>query len=200
MKKLSYTIYWLLQCTWGIIMTLIGGVAALVVMALGYKPRTLGPNVYFVIGHNWGGVNFGPFFFCCEEADAHTLYHEAGHGLQNIMWGPLFPFIIAIPSVVRYWVRLMPTRLKKGLFNAFFLLISFVVLTGLILLTGPWLHLHWLTIGLEFLRGYFLLVSLWLTLFEIPKYDCCVVPEYDSIWFEGQATKLGTKVYEKKED
>jgi hypothetical protein len=33
------------------------------------------------------------------------MAHECGHGLQNIMFGPLFIFIIFIPSCIRYWYR-----------------------------------------------------------------------------------------------
>jgi hypothetical protein len=42
---------------------------------------------------------------CDENAGEHTMAHECGHGLQNCIWGPLFPFVIAIPSAVRYWYR-----------------------------------------------------------------------------------------------
>lgn len=33
------------------------------------------------------------------------MAHECGHGIQNIIFGPLFPFLVAIPSVIRYWYR-----------------------------------------------------------------------------------------------
>ena len=198
-KKILYVGYWILQCTWGIIMTLIGAIAAFIMLITKHKPKTIGPNVYFIVGHNWGGVNFGPFFFCCEEAQNDTKYHECGHGIQNIIWGPLFPFVIAIPSAVRYWLRQMPNRLKKSLFNLFFLLIALILTTGLACITGPLLHLHWISIGIEVLRIYFLLISIWLTLFEIPKYEKGYV-DYDAIWFEGQATKWGKKIYEEKKE
>jgi hypothetical protein len=61
--------------------------------------------------------------------------------LQNLIWGPLFPFVIAIPSAIRYWYRELKYY-RKGLY---------------------------------------------------PDTD------YDSIWFEGQATKWGNKVYNRKE-
>lgn len=198
-KKFLYIGYWILQCTWGIIMTLIGAIAALILLITKHKPQTIGPNIYFTVGHNWGGVNFGPFFFCCEEAKDSTKHHECGHGLQNIIWGPLMPFIISIPSAVRYWLRLVPSRIKKSLFNLFFFLGTVIITTGLACITGPLLHWHWVTIGIEILRIYFLLLSIWLTLFEIPKYDKYYV-YYDSIWFEKQATEWGEKIYGKKED
>jgi hypothetical protein len=72
---------------------------------------------------------------CDENAGEHTMAHECGHGLQNCIWGPLFPFVIAIPSAVRYWYR-------------------------------EFLHKH-------------------------NKAKYVLLPDYDAIWFEGQATKWG---------
>ena len=31
--------------------------------------------------------------------------HEFGHTFQNCLLGPLFPFVVAIPSATRYWLR-----------------------------------------------------------------------------------------------
>lgn len=200
MKKFSYTIYWILQWTWGFIMTFIGGVAALGLILTGHKPHALGPNVYFTIGRDWGGVSFGPFFFCCENVSNEILYHESGHSLQNIIWGPLMPFAIGIPSFVRYHLRNQPTRIKKNIFNFSFLIISFLFFSMCIGITGVTFHLHILTHFLEFLRDYLICISIWLTLVEIPKYDCGQGPDYDDIWFEGQATRWGMEVFKKKED
>lgn len=200
MKKIiSYVVYWLIQCTWGFIMTFIGAIVALGLLITKHKPCFLGPNIYFIVGSNWGGISFGPFFFCCQAADKIKL-HEAGHGIQNLIWGPLMPFVIGFPSLVRSWIRKYPTHLKKSLFNLFFLLVALIITTLLACLTGPLLHWHWTTIGLEILRLYFCMVSIWLTLFEIPRYDRCDKVLYDAIWFEGQATRWGEKIYEKKED
>lgn len=69
--------------------------------------------------------------------------HEWGHGIQNIILGPLMPFLVAIPSCIRYWYRELLVRSGEK------------------------------------------------------KY--ADLPDYDSIWFEGWATKLGKKYY-KAED
>lgn len=140
MKKILYVPYWLISLTWGGIMTFIGAVAALGLLVIGHKPKHLGPNVYFVVGKNWGGVELGAFFLTSAAGENTTKYHEAGHGLQNLIWGPLMPFVVCIPSAVRYWYR------------------------------------------------------------ELKYYRKGVTPptEYDSIWFEGQATRWGNKVYNKK--
>ena len=140
MRKIIYGLYWLWSLTWGFIMTLIGLCVALALLVSGHKPKHLGPNVYFVVGYNWGGVNFGPVFLTSKIGENESKYHESGHGLQNLIWGPLFPFVIAIPSAIRYWYREFKYY-KKGI-------------------TPP--------------------------------------TDYDSIWFEGQATRWGNKVYNKK--
>lgn len=144
MKKfILYVFYWLWSCIWGCLMTIIGAIIALAMLISGHKPHHIGPNVYFVIGENWGGVNFGPFFLICNRGQStSTLYHEPGHGLQNLIWGPLMPFVVAIPSAIRYWYRELKYY-RKG---------------------------------------------------EYPTTD------YDSIWFEGQATRWGNKVYNRKEN
>lgn len=128
-------LFWLLSLTWGLPMTLIGLLAALVLMILGYKPKTFHGLIYFDVGKYWGGVNFGPIFIKCQGDDLSLMRHEAGHGLQNIMLGFFMPFLVAIPSAARYWWREYLVRFKKKTYDE--------------------------------------------------------LPDYDSIWFEGWATKLG---------
>ena len=97
-------LFYILSCTWGAIMTAIGLVVLLVTLPFG-KFGIYHGRIYKHIGKNWGGVELGCFFLCDESAGEHTMAHETGHGLQNCIWGPLFPFVIAIPSAVRYWYR-----------------------------------------------------------------------------------------------
>lgn len=121
--------FYILSFTWGIIMSFIG-LFPIAVLACMNKVHVFHGRLYGVVGKHWGGVNFGCFFICGEDSANNDQLkgHECGHGLQNCLWGPLFPFVIAIPSAVRYWYR----RFSKK-----------------------------------------------------PQ------PPYDSIWFEGQATKWG---------
>ena len=204
MKKiLSYTVFWLLQCTWGFIMTFIGAIVSLVLIIAGHKPKHIGPNVYFEIGENWGGFEMGPFFLCDKGSGDYTKFHECGHGIQNIILGPLFPFLVTIPSATRYWLRTMPTHIKKVIF-AICYLIATVALTTLLAWIMTFTGIKALVIIAEVLRLYFLLVVIWMELIEIPRYERNEYVPYDSIWFEGQATKWGTNIYkncvEKKED
>lgn len=104
-KKLFY----ILSVIWGFPITLIGLCVALVLKIKGYKAQKHGWCYYYECGRNWGGVNFGLVFLTSDNPSEHTKNHEHGHALQNCIWGPLMPFVIAIPSAIRYWYR----RLKK---------------------------------------------------------------------------------------
>lgn len=96
-KKVYYT----LNYTWGIIMTAIGFCIATIARACGVKPQKHAGATYYQFGKNWGGISFGPYFFCGTQASERTKNHEFGHSLQNAIWGPLFIFVIAIPSFIR---------------------------------------------------------------------------------------------------
>lgn len=196
-KVFSYIIYWILQCTWGAVMTLIGCAVTLGLLITGHKPKKLGPNIYFEVGGRWGGVNLGPFFVCSEGATNHTKYHESGHGLQNIIWGPLMPLVVGIPSVARWWLFRFKNPMQRAVYTAGILFTSLVIFTlmaWLMTFTG----VKWLVISFEVLRLYFATLTLWLNTFQIPHFYNGY-PGYESVWFESQATKWGTQVYEKKE-
>ena len=137
MKKLHTAIFWALSLTWGLPMTLIGAVVALALLVTGHKPKIFHGLVYFEVGRGWGGVELGAFFVVNRGASGSIKRHESGHGIQYIILGPFMPFIISIPSAVRYWYREYLTRTKKNV----------------------------------------------------------KLPPYDSIWFEGWATKLGDKYF-----
>ena len=109
------TLFYVLSWTWGIIMTLIGAIVALVLITTGHKPKKWGYCYYFEVGKNWGGVALGMFFLVGKDASEHTRNHEHGHALQNYELGPLMPFTVCIPSAVRYWYRVI--RNLKGLRN-----------------------------------------------------------------------------------
>ena len=129
-------LFYIISFTWGGIMTAIGLVVLLVTLPFG-KFEIYHGRIYKRIGKNWGGVELGCFFLCDNSADEYILAHESGHGLQNCLWGPLMPFVVCIPSAIRYWYREFIWRFNKEKFNK--------------------------------------------------------LPEYDAIWFEGQATKWGKK-------
>ena len=111
MKK---TVFWMLSITWGLPMTMIGAVAAAVLMAFGHKPKKWGYCYYFEIGNDWGGVELGAFFIVDHQSNIYIRNHEHGHAIQNCYYGFLMPFIVCIPSAVRYWYRRIRSIMGLG--------------------------------------------------------------------------------------
>lgn len=111
---MSKRLFYLLTFTWGLLMTLIGGIVALVLTVVGHKSYgKYGCCWVFEMGHNWGGLSLGPVIITSHPHDSDLMKHEHGHAIQNCLFGPLFPFIVGIPSVIRYWYRELK-YLRKG--------------------------------------------------------------------------------------
>lgn len=139
MKK---ALFYLISFTWGLPMTLAGIFAAAGLRLAGHKTKKWGWCRYFEIGEGWGGCELGLFFVVNRRPSDHIRNHEHGHALQNCLWGPLMPFIICIPSFLRYHYR----RLVKK------------------------------------------------------RHPERKLPNYDAIWFEGQATDWGTRLLEREKE
>lgn len=102
---MNKSIYYFLNFTWGIIMTVIGFLAAAVLTCVGKKATMFNGCLWFTVGERWGGVSLGLVIITGKETSIATLRHEYGHSIQNAMYGILFPFIVGIPSMMRYWKR-----------------------------------------------------------------------------------------------
>ena len=132
--KLNEKQFRVLSYTWGLPLTLVGTIVGAAMKATGHEEKQYGWCKYYEVGEHWGGCEFGPVFLKCKEDSQYLCDHEYGHAIQNCMYGPLMPFVVNLPSSVRYWYR----RAKEASGNP-------------------------------------------------PK------SEYDAVWFERQATKLGRK-------
>lgn len=204
MKAIKYILYWIGQCTWGCIMTTIGLITVLVLCILGYKPHTFGPNIWVCIPGNWGGINLGPVFIRGGREDDtpqtsyhygyHTPLHESGHGLQNLVFGPLFPFLVGIPSPWRCVLRDLKDASKMKFLTI--LVSSIAVILGLSAAAAGMGYsiLALVIIGLA-LAIYACAFCLGFILREIPKYETNSFVPYDDVWFEHQATAWGVKTY-----
>lgn len=102
---MSRKTFLILNLTWGLPMTLIGIVAAIALFIAGKRPERHGDCRCFTVGKGWGGVSLGMTMIVAKGASQHTKNHEHGHAVQNAVYGVLMPFIVAIPSAVRYWYR-----------------------------------------------------------------------------------------------
>lgn len=92
-----------LNNTWGVVMTLIGYGARLVMKFKKVKGEKLGIARIYRVGHGWGGVSLGTTIIMAkDETSDYTKAHELGHTIQNAMFGILMPFLVQIPSAIRY--------------------------------------------------------------------------------------------------
>lgn len=104
----------ILSHTWGIVMTLIGYGARLVFLCRGNKGIKRGFARVYRVGKGWGGLNLGTTIIVGHDSyTTSTIAHELGHGIQNTMFGIFTPFIVHIPSAIRYHYR--THLLKKGI-------------------------------------------------------------------------------------
>lgn len=189
--KINKPLYYILNCTWGCIMTLIGSIVALALLCVGKKPQRHAGSIYFNVGKSWGGVELGCFFLTDSNNSTHTKNHEFGHSLQNCLWGPLFPAIVCIPSAIRYWLREFKTQQGKYIY-ATLLSASIMILGGGLIVIGNFVATWLLIIGLlSFLYG--VIIASWLLNVEVPQYRSGKYVAYDDIWFESQATNWGEK-------
>lgn len=107
-------LYYILSFTWGIIPNLIAAIFVVPIFSIVFRKDLKRETRYgrwvFIGGNGWGGLSLGNFIFMAHSAakGTQTTRHEIGHSLQNILWGPLWLFVIGIPSFTRYWYRETP--------------------------------------------------------------------------------------------
>jgi hypothetical protein len=100
MKAVFYTLYWILQWTWGLPQNLLG-------LFLALKHRRCKKEWYhgaLVTYHKerWGGISLGMFILIKENAGENWIHeakiHEYGHSIQSLILGPLYLLVIGLPS------------------------------------------------------------------------------------------------------
>lgn len=190
MKALYYIIQW----TWGIVMNIIGSVTCLVALCFKCPVRKYRNAVEILVPWNFGGCELGMFFVCGKDCPG-VAPHEYGHTIQNLWWGPLFPFVVCLPSAARYWLREQKTEKDKKQWIAS---LYSVILLCCLLIGAAGIGGTWFSLGLAlFVFAYSSILCGWLLWFETPKYKD-KSPRYDDIWFEGQATALGEAANQNK--
>ena len=98
-------LFYVASLTWGLPMSFIGILTASILICLGYKPIKYGHCYYFSVGKSWGGLSLGFICIVSKTASEHTYKHEHGHAIQNCIYGFLMPFLVNIPSAIRFWYR-----------------------------------------------------------------------------------------------
>lgn len=102
MKFIKLFFYYLIQFTWGILQNILGFVFFLKQSKCRHK-FYYGSVLTYHEG-DWGGVSLGIFIFVNGKRDEEwirgTEVHEYGHTIQSLILGPLYLFVIGIPSSV----------------------------------------------------------------------------------------------------
>lgn len=97
-------LWWVLQLTWSLPMTLIGAIVALCLRIFGKKkPIKYGWCYCFELDVDWG-LELG-IFFIAPIGSKGTKNHEHGHAIQNIYLGPFAVTCVSLPSCIRFWIR-----------------------------------------------------------------------------------------------
>ena len=109
-------LFYVLNLTWGIPMNIIGALVALGLYIGGKRPTRHGGCWCYIVGRGWGGVSLGLVMIVDEESTDYddTKNHEHGHAIQNAVFGVFMPFVVSIPSAVRYWYRLYMEKRGKA--------------------------------------------------------------------------------------
>lgn len=99
MKKF---LFWFIQCTWGILQTLVGVILLLVMSdkIIDCKLHRKASASIVLNSRLHGAVSLGAFIICFYEPDEETLNHEYGHCIQSLILGPLYLIAIGLPSII----------------------------------------------------------------------------------------------------
>ena len=103
MRFIFYCFYILLQCSWGFLQTL-GGL--MLFLRYLHKPHSFYNGSIKTHWDSPGGISLGLFIFVpavdalSPEHLSRITVHEYGHTYQSLLLGPLYLFVIGIPSIV----------------------------------------------------------------------------------------------------
>ena len=113
-------LYYLIQLTWGLPLNIIGAITFLVLIKVfNQTPYKFRKMYCIAIPWNFGGVNLGMFAIHGKNNYA-VVSHEYGHSIQNLIWGWLTPFVITIPSAIRYWDRTIHNKSFDDYYDIWF--------------------------------------------------------------------------------
>lgn len=102
LKIIRYIFYFVIQSTWGIFQNLSG----FILFLKNIRCRHAFYHGSIVTYHDgdWGGVSLGAFIFVNhkrgEDWTKPATVHEFGHTVQSLILGPLYLFVIGLPSFI----------------------------------------------------------------------------------------------------
>ena len=112
-------LFYLIQFTWGLPQNLVGLIAYLILKRSCKTEKYHRSVITYVDKKNFGGLSLGCFIFIGASRKDDWLHdtkiHEYGHTIQSLVLGPVWPFVIALPSVI--WCntpKFVRMRKEKG--------------------------------------------------------------------------------------
>lgn len=105
MKTIKSILFYIWQFTFAIVQNLIGLVMFAIYKSKGAKSEKFHNSIItYIDKKNFGGVSLGIFIFINAKKQGDSLHdtqiHEYGHTIQSAILGPLWLFVIALPSVI----------------------------------------------------------------------------------------------------
>ena len=105
MKIIKGILFYLWQFTFGLIQNIMGLFMLLVYKIKGSKSEWYHyALITYIDKKNFGGVSLGMFIFINKNVEGDRLHdmkiHEYGHTVQTEILGPLWLFVIALPSFI----------------------------------------------------------------------------------------------------
>lgn len=105
MKMIRKILFYFWQFTYALIQNLIGIGMLIVYKAKGSRSEWYhNALITYIERKNFGGVSLGMFIFINKNKtgdDLHdTKIHEYGHTVQSLILGPVWLFVIALPSMI----------------------------------------------------------------------------------------------------
>ena len=176
-------------------MTLIGLPAVIGLLIAGFKPIKVGPVFCFTVGRDWGSISLGPFALVQSDFTRDILIHSLGHSYQNIIFGPAYPFVVAIPGMMRFCGRISKRVEDRLSFMSAAGILSILPVVVIFLALG--IHYGLPIFHIIYLSWFAYIASLmaW-QLVEIKRYYTVKLDkDYLEVWFERQATSLGDVIY-----
>ncbi len=102
MRYIKLFFFYIIQFTWGIVQNFLG-----LILLIKYRKNTHHYYHGSIITYHeeeWGGISLGMFIFMNGAKDEEwirgTRVHEYGHTIQSLILGPLYMFVIGIPSFI----------------------------------------------------------------------------------------------------
>ena len=109
-------VFYLLQFTWGLTANL-AGLFVFLCCRSRFRSKIFRNAIVTYLPGNRGGLSLGIFIFLSvrnTQEGSRLCAHEYGHTIQNLLLGPLYWLVIAIPSVI--WYRFFAGyREKRGI-------------------------------------------------------------------------------------